>query len=735
MTAAPVLKLFATAGKGMESMLADELLALGASGIKSAPGGVRFEGDQETALRACLWSRIANRILLPLRQFPATNPEQLYAGCAQVDWPALFAAECSFAVDATLSKSKVTHSRYAEQTVKDAIVDQFRHTLGQRPNVDRSQPDLRVNLYLHRDQAILSLDLSGDSLHRRGYRVEAVEAPLKENLAAAILVRAGWPAIAAQGGGLYDPMCGSGTLLIEGAMLAADIAPGLLRERFGFMAWREFNPAVWQRLTREAEYRRQQGLKTLPPIAGSDLSIKAAGIAKANVRAAGLAGHIRIQGKPLNQAAPDPGQSPGLLVTNPPYGERLGEMRTLEPLYAELGTILKQHFADWKATVFTGNTELAFHIALRSHKSYSLYNGALPCKVFNFDVVPARYFEPKATTAPQPKPEPDHEPLRPLQGPWSEGATMFANRLGKNLRKLTSWAKRQAVDCYRVYDADLPEYAVAIDLYQGASRWVHAQEYEAPKSIDADKAQLRLREVLTVIPELLQVDPSDVFLKVRRRQKGASQYQKQDSGGGFHEVREGPCRLLVNFRDYLDTGLFLDHRMTRTMLGQMAGGKRFLNLFAYTGSATVHAALGGAKRSVSVDMSATYTDWARRNFELNGMDPEQHLLVQQNCLEWLQQARKKLWLFDLIFIDPPTFSNSKRMAEVFDVQRDHARLILDAMALLAPNGTLIFSTNARTFKLDQDALASLALEDISRQTLPKDFERNPRIHRCWKISR
>lgn len=726
------MSLFATTAKGMEDMLANELTGLGGQSIKQAMGGVHFEGNQEIALRACLWSRLANRILLPLRQFTASNPEQLYAGCAKIDWPELFDPQRTFAIDATLSRSAITHSRYAEQTVKDVIVDQFRDRLGVRPNVERQHPDIRINLYLHRDRAIVSLDLSGDSLHRRGYRVEAVEAPLKENLAAAILIRGGWPSIAAEGGALHDPMCGSGTLLIEGAWMAADIAPGILRTYFGFTAWRGFHPDIWNRLIREAEYRRDKGLAKLPAIAGSDISIKAVGIARANVEAAGLSKHIRVLGQPLTQATPPEGCPHGLLVTNPPYGERLGEVEQLKSVYHALGEVMQSQFQGWRATIFTGNPELAFQVPLRSHKSYALYNGALACKAFNFEINPERYFEPSADV-PAATSTPQHPALRPAKGPWSEGAHMLANRLRKNQKKLVPWLKRQSVSCYRVYDADLPEYAVAIDLYQSESLWVNVQEYQAPKTIDADKALQRLRDVLAVVPDVFSVPPEQVSLKIRQRQKGRDQYQKLDTSGGFHIVNEGPARFWVNFRDYLDTGLFLDHRLTREMIGQLAADKRFLNLFSYTASATVHAVLGGANSSTSVDMSHTYIEWAQRNFELNGIQSEQHQLVQQNCLEWLQTAQQKLWLYDLIFIDPPTFSNSKRMDNVFDVQRDHVELIQSAMKLLIPDGDLIFSNNARRFKLDETSLSDLFIENISAQTLPQDFARNPKIHQCWRI--
>lgn len=729
------LTLFATAPRGVERLLFDELAAMGVEALTEGRGGVRFEGDLEMAMRVCLWSRLANRVLLPLKKFKAESPEALYDGVQAIDWAEHFSVTQSLAVDAKLSSSKISHSQYAALKIKDAVVDQFRDSCGERPSVERARPDIRINLHLYRDEATISLDLSGDSLHRRGYRAETMAAPLKENLAATILLRAGWPKIAAKGGALFDPMCGSGTLLIEGAMMAADIAPGYLRDYYGFIGWKQFQPAVWERLKEEAEERREKGLEDLPPIAGSDLNIKTAGIAKANVKAAGLSDKITIFGEPLNRVKADSNWQPGLFICNPPYGERMGEIEKLKLLYHEIGTILQARFSGWNASVFTGNADLAFQIPLRSHKSYKLFNGAIECKVFNFEVKAERHFEVKTPIVEGVWGGSVKKALLPAEGELSQGAQMLTNRLKKNLKNLRRWAKREGISCYRVYDADLPEYALAIDLYDGEKRAVHVQEYEAPKTVDAEKALERLRDALAVIPELLEVSQDQLYLKVRRRQKGTSQYEKQDVSGGFFEVKENGLKFLVNLKDYLDTGLFLDHRVTRQMVGELAAGRRFLNLFAYTGTASVYAAQGGATSTTTVDMSNTYLEWAGKNLALNGFKGEKHQIIRANCLEWLKAEKEKGGQFDLIFLDPPTFSNSKRMENEFDVQRDHVELIEDAMALLGDEGVLIFSTNNRKFRLDQEKLSVWIIEDVSHKTLPKDFERNPKIHYCWKISR
>ena len=720
------LAFFATAPKGVPSVLAEELRVLGAGQVGEHPAGVSFRGDLALAYRACLWSRTASRVLLTLDQFPAATPDALYAGACQIPWHEHLTSTTTFAVSCALSsRAEITHSQFAALKVKDAIVDQCRKTLGQRLNVDVDRPDVRIHVHVRGGSATVSLDLSGESLHSRGYRTEAGAAPLKETLAAAILIRSGWPAMAAEGGMLLDPMCGAGTLLVEGALMAADIAPGMLRARFGFHGWRQHDAACWQALTDDAQRRREAGLRTLPTIVGFDIDPDAVAMARANVARAGLADHIEVEQRDIAHLTP-PQRDKGLLVVNPPYGERLGERDALAEQFTGLGETLKRHFHHWHVAVFTAAPELTKRMGLRARRSHDFYNGALACKLLRYRIEPQAYYVHDAPLRPAPA-TPDQ---------LSPGATMFCNRLKRNLKTLGRWAKREEIACYRLYDADLPEYAVAVDLYHGERLWVHVQEYEAPKSVDAGKARQRLLEALSVIPMVLDIPAEQVFFKVRQRQKGAAQYEKLDQTGQFFEVTENGCRFQVNFTDYLDTGLFLDHRITRAMVGRMARDTRFLNLFAYTGTATVYAALGGAKRTTTVDMSATYQAWTRRNLALNGIQGDQHRVVQADCLSWLMEQAHQNYSprFDLIFLDPPTFSRSKRMEDSFDVQRDHVKLIKLACGLLAPGGVLVFSNNFRKFRLDVERLADYALNDITAETLPRDFARNPKIHHCWTIS-
>jgi 23S rRNA (guanine2445-N2)-methyltransferase / 23S rRNA (guanine2069-N7)-methyltransferase len=698
----------------MESLLAEELRDLRAGDVRETRAGVAFSGTLPAIYRACLWSRLASRILLPLREFPAPSPEALYRGACDVPWEEHLGPDDTFAVHASVSGSAITHSHYAALKVKDALADRLRAAFGRRPSVDVDTPDLRINLHLQRDHATLSLDLSGESLHRRGYRARCVEAPLKENLAAAILLRAGWPALAREGAPLVDPMCGSGTLALEAALMAADIAPGLRRARFGFHGWRRHDAAAWAALVDEARERRRAGLARLPAIHGYDGDPRAVDAARRNAARAGLAGRIALEVRALADCRPIPG-GPGLVVANPPYGERLGTAATLAPLYAELGEALRRCYPGWRAAVLTANAELGHRIGLRARRLHTLYNGALACRLLHFEVAPP-WHAPAAGRAPAPRlPEP------------------FVNRLRKNWRHRRRWAAREGIHAFRVYDADVREYNFAIDVYEGAARWVHAHEYRAPAGVDARAAARRREQALAAMALVLDTAPEHVFLKVRQRQKGRQQYEKLADTGRLHEIREGPCRFLVNFTDYLDTGLFLDHRLTRALIGRLARGRRFLNLFGYTGTATVHAALGGAPASTTVDLSRTYLDWARRNFALNGLAPPAHVLVQADVREWLERNSRER--YGLVFLDPPTFSRSKRMSGTLDVQRDHVALIWAAARLLEPDGLLVFSTNFRQFRLEREALAGLLIEDITRNTLPPDFARTPSVHACFLVRR
>ena len=710
------MKFFVACAKSLEYLLADELLALGADRATAAVAGVNVEADDRVAYLAVLHSRLASRVLWPLAEFACDNEQDLYQGVHEINWSRHVAPEGTLAVDAHVSGTEITHERFAAQRVKDGIVDRIRASHGTRPSVDIDAPDLRVNAVIRKGRAVISVDLGGGPLHRRGWRQSQGDAPLKENIAAAMLIRGGWKKIHAEGGALLDPMCGSGTLLIEGALMAADEAPGLLRWRGAQPSrWLGFDAALWAELIAEATQRAQAGRAALKPVFfGADNDPTALHAAMANADRAGLAELIRFDRRAIAQLQA-PGQERGLVVCNPPYNQRLAADQSL---YREIGDALRQAVPEWRASLLCGDAELAHATGLRAAKKYTIFNGALECSLILCDPIqpPAREARPPAEL--------------------SEGAQMVANRLRKNLKKFKSWRERNGISCYRVYDADLPEYSAAVDVYQedeGERRlFLHVQEYQAPDTIPEADTRRRFGELLNALREVFALPREQIAIKTRSRGKGGSKYGRMDQAGDFIVVREGAARLRVNLFDYLDTGLFLDHRPIRLRMGREAKGGRMLNLFGYTGVASLHAAVGGAAQTTNVDLSGTYLDWSAQNLALNGIAGPKHRLIQADAMKWLEADRGE---YELIFCDPPTFSNSAR-AEDFDTQRDHVRLLRAAVARLAPDGLLIFSNNFRRFRLDDAAVAEFAtVREISPQTLDPDFERNPRIHRTWELRR
>lgn len=711
-------QLFATTARGFEELLKSELTELGAQDANVAQGGVHYWTDDETLYRTLLWSRLSSRILLPIVQAKVFSDLDLYSAVLGVNWLDYFDEKVHFFVDFNGTNQEIRHTQFGAMRVKDGIVDYFERHGRARPNVDKEQPDIRIHAYLNRDDVVLSLDLSGDALHMRGYREDTGKAPLRETLAAAIVLRSGWQ----KGTPLVDPMCGSGTLLIEAAQMEAQIAPQLYRLHWGFDFWQGHNQVAWEKVKEEAlalaETEKQR--KNSPHFYGFDLDHRVLQKAKQNAKNAGVAHLMQWQqGDVAAIKNPSPDVA-GTVICNPPYGERLGTTPALIALYSVFGQRLKQQFAGWNASIFSGEPSLLDCLRLRSHRQFKAKNGPLDCVQKNYQI---------AERAEQSAVENAVEFDR-TSSVSSDVAVDFANRLQKNIKKIEKWAKQQGLDAYRLYDADLPEYNLAVDRY---ADHIVVQEYAAPKNIDENKARQRLLDAVNATLQVTGIETNKLILKVRQKQKGTNQYEKLANKGEYFYVNEYGAKLWVNLTDYLDTGLFLDHRLTRKMLGEMAQGKDFLNLFAYTGSATVHAALGKAKSTTTVDMSNTYLNWAEQNLLLNDIEGKQHKLIQADCLQWLEKCDHQ---FDLIFVDPPTFSNSKRMEDSWDVQRDHIKLMTNLKRILRPNGTIVFSNNKRGFKMDFAKLEELGLiaVEISHKTLPLDFERNKQIHNCWLVT-
>ncbi|MCK5665925.1 MAG: bifunctional 23S rRNA (guanine(2069)-N(7))-methyltransferase RlmK/23S rRNA (guanine(2445)-N(2))-methyltransferase RlmL [Thiotrichaceae bacterium] len=744
---------FVTGHKGFETALFHEIREIvshvddESKHIKKVYGGIELTGSIELAYRICIYSRLANRVYMPLKTFRAENEEALYQAVYDVDWSHHLTSRHSLSVSATLSRSDINHSHYASLKVKDAIVDYFRNTVGSRPVIEKQRPDVHIHLNINKNNATLSLDLSGQSLHLRGYRLQHSGAPLKENLAAALLVQAGWNRETAKTHSLIDPMCGSGTFAIEAAMVAANIPPGLDREYFGFLRWLPHEKALWETCLREAEEGIDEQAEC--EIFSSDFSQRAIEIAQDNAMRAGVEELVHFEKMDMELLKPDCVNKPPIIIFNPPYGQRLEAEQGLGNLYTQMGKILSE-FKNSSVHIISANPDLLHRLRLNRTAKKSVNNGPIECVFASFDItgqIQAEQVRADQIQGDQTQPEAvkdeDVKQAAPSVSVIDSNdpeANALRNRLIKNNKHISRWAKRTGVNCYRIYDADLPEFAFALDKYSNAlnpdQAWYHLSEYQAPKTIEPETAEKRIKLAQVVVKKVFDIDDNDLFCKLRQRQRGKLQYEKQDKQGELFEVMEGNARLLVNLTDYLDTGLFLDHRITRQMVSELAKDKKVLNLFCYTGSVSVQAALGGAAQVVSADMSGTYINWSKENFELNDLKNEnKYKFIQADCVDLLNRPEEYDLgdKFDLIFLDPPSFSNSKKMHDTLDILRDHEELIVQSMALLYKKGSLIFSTNKKGFKLSASLLKRFNITDITRQTIPEDFKRRPKIHQCWEI--
>jgi 23S rRNA (guanine2445-N2)-methyltransferase / 23S rRNA (guanine2069-N7)-methyltransferase len=817
--------------EGLEWVLARELKAMGARDLRVGRRTIEFSAapgsQRETLYRAVLECRTAIRVLEPLGRFQVDSPESLYRAMQEVDWTEQLRTSDTLRVDAAIHDTFLTHSLYAAQIVKDAVVDQLRTPSGKRPSVQLRGATLRLALHLVGDVATIFRDAAGRSLHQRGWRMGEVEAPLSEVLAAGILAIAGWwrpgapctatsdesaPSMFSNGELVLDPMCGSGTLVIEGATIAAGAAPGLWRARrraHGFFRFRDCDRTLADRLVAELESRVQ----AIPAgtFLASDLDPKAVEAARACAEAAGVGAGVTIEQKHFEDVQPP--EPAGLIVTNPPYGERLPLPRA-GALFRRLGDWLVQGAGGWRAAILAADTPAVTHLGLRPERRIPLMNGPIPCTLVELTIRP-RATSASATTTHGPTPASDSPSSPQVEGrgrvlddvhaatgsgsraaaasrdrcedaepsklrledggsadagrgevsrrgdshrPGADGANDsapaapttppaparprarttadqigdFRRRLAKRFKHLAKWARRQEIEAFRVYDRDIPEIPLVIDWYAG---WLHAAEYDRPHERTEIEHDVWLDRMIEAAAAELGVPPNRTFLKVRRRQRGGDQYEKVDARHALVTVKEGGLQFEVNLSDYVDTGLFLDHRQTRAMVRDEAAGKRFLNLFCYTGSFSVYAAAGGAIETTSVDLSNTYLDWTRTNLARNGFkDAGRHRVVRDEARAFLEhRARRGEPPFDLVVADPPTFSRSAKSETPWDVERDHAELLELVARNLAPGGVVYFSTNFRRFHLDADRLAAaFAIREITNRTIPEDF-RNERIHRAWRM--
>ncbi len=762
------LELFASCLAGLEAPLAEELKSLGIRRVRPLAGGVAFFCDTRRALAACLWSRLASRILLVVGRVYARTADELYDEVRDLAWEDVIAPGASMAVQAHGMNDELRNTRFTALKVKDAVCDRLRDARGERPNVDAECPDAMIDVRVRDRKATVSFDLSGESLYRRTYldAQDGSDAALECAVAAGLLAFVGWEGAANAGAACVDPACGDGQLVIEAASIACDLAPGLSRDRWGFEGWAGHDADAWADLLDEADERFEQGIvstvseealdapvSTRPDLARvrfAGASTSSPAIARARLRAkrAGLRLAVsieladvqtvgdmvqRVSQAAANAAADE--EAPACLVASvlPDVALTQSDARA----QAEAAAFVRAASSAPEHSVFAvaGGEGIQARFGVEPAVRAEFGNGRIATEALVFDQPPVQA---AVVMVPDNAGGAEHR-----VEVFEQASEQFSSRLFKVAKERRKWAKREGVTCYRVYDADLPDYAASIDVYTGADQaagntYLHIAEYAAPNSVDASKAERRFDDILTLAPVVLGIRPDHVFSKVRRRDKGGSQYRGAGRRSYVTHVQENGHLLEVDLSGYLDTGLFLDHRLTRQLVGAKAAGKSFLNLFAYTGTATVHAAAGGAASTCTVDLSQTYLDWAQRNMALNGFTGEDHVFERGDVMQWITECRRTPRRFDLIFVDPPTFSNSKAMGKrTWDVQRDHVELLIGVSRLLAEGGEAVFSCNLRTFKPDEEALAKygVTIEDISAQTIPHDFERNPRIHKCYLVKR
>lgn len=718
---------FASASAHLADLVDREAREAGAVNIQYTGGGITFEGDLRTAYSFCMNSRVSTRLMMAIyRDDDVQTVDELYEASLLIPWEDWITPELTFALSESVGDcSWINNSHFAALKVKDAIVDKVRQEYdGERPSVDKDNPDVGFHLSVSENTVIWYVDFSGRSMHHRGYREERTKAALGEHIAAAVLYRSDWHKTLDSPQGpspLLDPFCGSGTIGIEAALMAAHIAPGLISPlRFSFYDLPVHDPKLWDEIIKEAESKKITTANFT--IIGWDYDERAVELARKNAELAGVSEFTTWAVQDITKIEEaEVASLPGYIVTDPPYGIRLSmDLGRIETLYTDLGHQLSQLFGGWNVAVLCGEQELLSYMDLKPNRTNSIISGGITCQLAHYYVFTKEERQAMMERALQKKQERLAQPLTP-------GAQMAANRLKKNLTTLIPLMKKQEVSSYRIYDADMPEYSAAIDFYE--HKWISLQEYAPPESIEMETSQRRLEELIDATERVTGIDREFIFVKQRARQRGITQYERLGSMNRFVIMREHGLMFLLNFTDYLDVGIFLDHRPVRAMIQSMSKDKRFLNLFCYTGTATVHAASGGALSTVSVDASSTYLDWAMKNMEMNGFSDMNHFYYKDDCIDWLFATYDK---YDLIFCDPPTFSNSKSR-KTFNVSKDHYKLIKACMMHLDYDGTLIFSTNFRKFTMDERLEEEYQIENITAQTIGDDFSRDQKIHYCWLI--
>ena len=822
--------LIATSAFGLEAVVVRELSDLGYPAKVARPGRIAFSGDASALCRANMWLRSADRVLVEVASFAAADFDALFDTTRDLPWEEWMAADAAIPVGGRSIKSQLSSVPAIQRSVKKAIVERL---LAARPGFELPEtgPPVAVEVSLVNDLATIDLDTSGHGLHRRGYRTLAAAAQLRETLAAAMVQLSFWKPDRP----LVDPFCGTGTIIIEAAMIGRRLAPGRNRQ-FAAEGWNQIPTAAWQAAREEAADLALPAMQ-LRPI-GCDADPESLKLARYHAGLAGVADDVHFQHHTFDELTSS--RHYGCVITNPPYGVRMGEEAEIEELYRSMPEVLRR-LKTWSHFILTAHPDFERLVGQEADKRRKLYNGRLQCNLFQFfgpkpprrkdvagkqeiagggegvgsllplearpveetfqwqkapdtverpsEKVPDTFSNTPIQDPPAPSPlrgglgrgtevakssdtsitpplspppqgegdqtgsdenedrsnrqtqptdaKPTTSPLslparpRPafggLRAEADRQAAEFSNRLKKLARHLRRWPTKRGITCYRIYERDIPEVPLVVDRYEDA---LHIAEFDRPHDRTAAEHADWLDHMVRTAAEALETPIELTFLKHRQRQRGAEQYERFDDQQALRVVNEGGLKFQVNLSDYLDTGLFLDHRITRGMVRDAAAGKRMLNLFAYTGSFSVYAAAGGAIETVTVDLSPVYLEWAEKNFELNGLQGIQNQFVRADSREFVASLNGRPQ-FDLAVVDPPTFSNSKRVEDDWDVQQDYGWLLNEVLRCMLPGGVIYFSTNSRKFKFDEQ-LHGATVREISNKTVPEDF-RNKRIHRCWRI--
>ena len=742
-----LIPLIATTAFGLEAIVKRELAALGYDGRVVGPGWIEFEGGPDAICRANLWLRTADRVLVRVARFPAADFDALFEGTKALPWERWIPADGQFPVNGRSIRSQLSSVPACQRAVKRAIVDRLlsgHHTT----TLVETAAVYKVEIGLLQDEATLTIDTTGPSLHKRGYRQAASRAPLKETLAAALVTLSFWRPERP----LWDPFCGSGTISIEAALMGRNIAPGS-RRSFVSEGWPLVPSEIWHNAREEARDLVREPFNER--LMSTDFDGRVLQFARTNAEHAGVAELIHFQQREFRDISSK--RQHGCVIMNPPYGERLGDQREHESLYRSMPKILRR-LATWSHFVLTSYPNFEQLIQREADRRRKLYNGRIECTYYQFhgprpgekisrdDVaivsdsaevdglhdgnLAGEVGQQRAPSAPVS--QITRGEVKPVFGGLNnkarEQAELFRRRLVKRARHLRRWPGKQAIHCFRLYERDIPEIPLVVDRLEDH---LHITEYERPHDRDLAQHADWLDLMCQTAGEALEVSKTKVFLKRRQRPSSGQQYSRLGEAGYELVIREGGIRLLLNLSDYVDTGLFLDHRITRSMVRDEVLKRRFLNLFAYTGSFTVYAADGGARQTTTVDTSRNYLDWAQRNLALNRLNSEQHQFVRYDARKYLRELPPSVE-FDVVVADPPTFSNRKGEEEYWAVQDHHVELLQLIGCHLTNQGIVYFSTNFRRFKLDEPALPEFAIREISTQTVPPDF-RNRRIHRCWRM--